>query len=72
MKMLFQVGYSTKFNQATGDINRGVGLPAVRYIVDELGGDLRVESEPGTGTTFFVELPLNTVTGGEQHENIHH
>ena len=72
MKMLFQVGYSTKFNEATGDINRGVGLPAVRYIVDELGGDLRVESEPGTGTTFFVELPLNAVTGGEQHENIHH
>lgn len=65
MKMLFQVGYSTKFNQATGDINRGVGLPAVRYIVDELAGDLRVESEPGTGTTFFVELPLSAVTGGE-------
>lgn len=65
MKMLFQVGYSTKFNEATGNINRGVGLPAVRYIVDELGGSIQVESEPGTGAAFFVELPLNTVTGGE-------
>lgn len=65
MKMLFQVGYSTKFNEATGDINRGVGLPAVRYIVDELGGKLQVESEPGRGATFFVQLPLNAVTGGE-------
>ena len=34
-------------------------------IVDELGGELRVESEPGMGATFFVELPLNAVTGGE-------
>lgn len=65
MKMLFQVGYSTKFNKATGDISRGVGLPAVQYIVDELAGSIRVESEPGKGTTFFVDLPLNTVTGGE-------
>lgn len=65
MKMLFQVGYSTKFNEATGDINRGVGLPAVQYIMDELGGAVRVESESGRGTTFFVDLPLNAVTGGE-------
>ena len=63
--MLFQVGYSTKFNQATGNINRGVGLPAVQYIVEELGGRLRVESEPGQGTTFHVDLPLNAVTGGD-------
>lgn len=65
MKMLFQVGYSTKFNEATGDINRGVGLPAVQYIMDELGGAVRVESESGRGTTFFVDLPLNAVTGGK-------
>ena len=64
-KMLFQVGYSTKFDEATGNINRGVGLPAVQYIVEELGGQVRVESEPGRGTTFYVDLPLNAVTGGE-------
>ena len=66
MKMLFQVGYSTKFNEATGNINRGVGLPAVQYIVDELGGTVRVESEPGKGTVFYVDLPLKAVTGGDQ------
>ena len=26
---LFRLGYSTKFNSQTGDINRGVGLPDV-------------------------------------------
>lgn len=65
MKMLFQVGYSTKFNEATGNINRGVGLPAVQYIVDELGGSIRVDSEPGQGTAFHVDLPLTAVTGGK-------
>ena len=64
-KLLFNVGYSTKFNPDTGNISRGVGLPAVQYIVEELGGDLSVESESGVGTTFRVELPIAQVTGGE-------
>lgn len=63
-KLLFRVGYSTKFDPNTGNISRGVGLPAVQFIVEEMGGRLDVESEPGRGTTFRVELPLETVTGG--------
>lgn len=63
-KLLFKVGYSTKFNPDTGNISRGVGLPAVQYIVEELGGTLNVESQPGVGTTFRVDLPIQTVTGG--------
>jgi len=64
-KLLFKVGYSTKFNPDTGNISRGVGLPAVQYIVEELGGKLSVHSEPGVGTSFRVELPVKQVTGGE-------
>lgn len=63
-KVLFKVGYSTKFDPATGDINRGVGLPAVQFIVEELGGTIQVESELGAGATFQVALPLDQITGG--------
>ena len=63
-KLLFRVGYSTKFNPDTGDISRGVGLPAVQYIVEELGGVLKVESQTGEGTAFHITLPIKTVTGG--------
>lgn len=64
MKLLFQVGYSTKFDPDTGDINRGVGLPAVQFIVDELGGTIQVDSQPGQYTRFQITLPLAAVAGG--------
>ena len=65
MKHLFQVGYSTKFDPDTGNINRGVGLPAVQHIVENLGGTVEVTSQKGEGTCFCVALPLQAVTGGE-------
>jgi signal transduction histidine kinase len=36
----------------------GLGLFIVRGIVEQLGGAVRVDSRPGSGATFLVELPL--------------
>lgn len=65
MKNLFQVGYSTKFDPSTGNINRGVGLPAVQHIVESLSGSISVESRLKEGTSFTITLPLKSVVGGE-------
>jgi signal transduction histidine kinase len=35
----------------------GLGLPVVRQIVEAHGGHIRVESEPGCGTTMTFDLP---------------
>ncbi len=36
----------------------GLGLSIVRRLVLDLGGALRIETEPGTGTKAIVELPM--------------
>ena len=37
----------------------GLGLPIVRQIVDLHGWNIEVESEPGKGTSFRIELPVD-------------
>jgi signal transduction histidine kinase len=44
----------------TKSVGTGLGLPIVRRLVADLGGSLRVETTPGQGTTFIVDLPAST------------
>ena len=36
----------------------GIGLAVVKKIIDRHGGGIHVESEPGSGSIFRIELPL--------------
>lgn len=55
-ELIFAPGFSTsaETNHIAG---MGIGLDAVRAIVDELGGRIAVTSEPSRGTEFQIGLP---------------
>ncbi len=55
---IFELFFTTK---EPGE-GTGLGLSVSRSIVEELGGRLDVESEPGQGAVFRVHLPRGRVT----------
>lgn len=56
LKLIFD-----NFSQATDDINRvhdglGLGLSIVRHLLDVMGGEIRVVSKLGEGSTFYFTI----------------
>ncbi len=57
LEFLFLPGFSTA-SQVTEISGRGVGLDVVQALVQELGGQVRIETELGKGTAFVLQLPI--------------
>jgi two-component system chemotaxis sensor kinase CheA len=56
LRLIFRPGFSTA-GQASLVSGRGVGLDVVERAVEEAGGEVRVRSLSGRGTTFELRLP---------------
>ncbi|MHB1124494.1 MAG: hybrid sensor histidine kinase/response regulator [Ramlibacter sp.] len=61
LQLVFGSGVSTA-QQLTHVAGRGEGLAIVRDTVERLGGTVTVDSAPGQGTAFTMELPLSLAT----------
>lgn len=65
---IYEVGFSTKFDYKTGNINRGMGLASVKMIVEEkLEGKIALINNEG-GATFRILIPRETLTGGTNED----
>ncbi len=58
LNLIFLTGLSTR-DTANTISGRGVGLDIVRQAIDELGGSVKVDSEPGRGTEFTLTIPFD-------------
>lgn len=56
-ELIFAPGFSTA--EKVSDISgRGVGLDVVKSTIESLGGTVSVDSQPGKGSLFSIQLPL--------------
>jgi two-component system, NtrC family, sensor kinase len=67
MERIFGVFVSRKGGRGTG-----LGLPVSQKILQEHGGRIRVESQPGKGSRFTLEFPATSpnTSGGDGSSNI--
>ena len=61
LQIIFRPGFSSRGTVTTVS-GRGVGLDVVQANVQALKGNVQVESRPGSGTRFVLDLPLTLAT----------
>lgn len=70
--LIFNPGYTTKYDEETGQASTGIGLTHVKNMVESLEGQLEVMSEVGRGTRFrvwFEKAPQNSLDNKEGAKN---
>jgi two-component system chemotaxis sensor kinase CheA len=57
LELIFLPGFSTK-DEISSVSGRGVGMDVVKTNIQKMNGSIRIDSEPGKGTTIAISLPL--------------
>ncbi len=72
-KRIFERFYQVEQGLSREQGGVGLGLSIVRFILDAHGGRILLESEPGKGTTFFVDVPIaGAASNGTPRKDLSH
>jgi len=55
---LFEIGQKVSSSGTNGEPGTGLGLMLCQEFAAKLGGAIHVESQPGKGSTFFLNIPV--------------
>lgn len=61
----------TRLSSSSSVEGTGLGLPITQKLIQMLGGELQVESEPGKGSCFIIYLPLTRSTKQQEFLSAH-
>lgn len=59
--MIFEPGFTTKFNPETGQVSTGLGLTHIKMLAEHLGGKVILYTDDPDVTEFRLELPKDIV-----------
>ena len=55
---VFEKFYQADRQEGEGPKGTGLGFPICKGLIEQMGGKIWVESEPGEGATFIFTLPV--------------
>jgi len=67
--MIFEPGFTTKFNPETGQVSTGLGLTHIKMLAEHLGGKVILNIDDPEATEFRLELP-NALVICEEDEDV--
>lgn len=66
-QFIYKPGFTTKYDE-TGKLSTGIGLTYVKELVESLGGNITLESQPEiSGTCFKIRLPIISLVQSTDH-----
>ena len=66
VKQIFRKFYRTRRAEQSGEAGTGIGLSIVEQIVIQHGGTIEVDSTPGRGSCFTIDLPCPAAATAEK------
>jgi signal transduction histidine kinase len=65
-RKIFRKFYRVEHDAGSGAQGTGLGLSIVDHVMRAHGGSVRVDSEPGRGSTFTLHFPLYAEAHGDE------